>query len=241
VVVGVAAGPTLARGPSRHDARVLWIREARVYLAAPDSGAPEEGARLRFEDRGKEIAEGEVARVLDSTLVVAVVTSGSLRGVKKLDRLRVAIEAPRVLPLPLLRLGFPAAGRTNGVAPCDRRALRPPSPPGLYRDEVTGERSWRLVRDRSVAADRPWPDTLSIRMFAEATDEEIALERGDIDAALFWTGEPSRYILDRVGGALPLSERGAWLAWPSPRRHLRALGPDSLANLLECEPSRRAP
>ncbi|HET9951457.1 MAG TPA: hypothetical protein VFS09_06640 [Candidatus Eisenbacteria bacterium] len=241
-VVGmILSGASRARAASRHEARVLWVRETHVYLAAPDSGAPEEGARLRFEERGKRIAEGEVTRVVDSALVVAIVTSGSLRSVKKLDRLRVAIDAPLVLPLPLLRIGFPAPGRMKAAMPCDRTRLVPPSPSGLYREEVAGERSWRLVRDSSVVVDRPWPDTLAIRIFEEATDEEIALERGDVDAALFRTGEPSRYILDRVGGGIPLLERGALLAWPGLRRYLLALGPDSIAALLACDPPSRAP
>ena len=178
--------------------------------------------------------------MLDSTLVVALLTSGSIRSVKKLDRLRVTIEAPLVLPLPRLRIGFPGAHRTTALASCDRPRLRMPTPPGLYRDAVTGERSWLLVRDRAVAAERPWPDTLAIRIFEEVVDEEIALERGDIDAALFGAGEPSRYILDRVGGETPLAARGTLLAWPAMRRYLRALAPDSLAALLECEPPGRA-
>jgi hypothetical protein len=237
--VGLAGVPG-AQAAATRDARVLWVHEPHVYLAAPDSGAPEEGARLGFDDRGRRIAAAEVSRVLDSALVVAILTSGSLRSVKKLERLHVTIEAPLVRPLPLLRIGFPAAARTNRILPCDRRRPRLPSPPGLYREEAAGERSWRLVRDRSVTADRPWPDTLAIRLFEEATDEEIALERGDIDAALFWTGEPSRYILERVGEELPLA-RGVLLAWPSQRRYLRALEPDSLAGLLDCEPPERAP
>ena len=242
VACGVSvAGPPRAESAERHDARVLWVHAPHVYLAAPDSGAPEEGARLRFEERGKRIAEGEVVRVLDSTLVAAIVTSGSLRSVKKLERLRVTIEAPLVRPLSLLRIGFPGAARASGESPCDRRQLRLPSPPGLYRDEAAGERSWRLVRDSTVVADHPWPDTLAIRIFEESTDEEIALERGDIDAALFLSGEPSHYILDRVGGAIPLSSRGALLSWPGLRRYLRALGPDSLAHLVECGPPGRAP
>lgn len=237
----VLSGAPDARAASRHEARVLWVRDSHVYLAAPDSGSPEEGARLRFEERGKRIADGEVTRVLDSALVVAIVTSGSLRSVKKLDRLRVAIDAPFVLPLPLLRIGFPAPSRMKAVVPCDRMRPVPPSPSGLYREEAAGERSWRLVRDSSAVVDRPWPDTLEIRIFEEATDEEIALERGDVDAALFRTGEPSRYILDRVGGEIRLPERGTLLAWPGLRRYLVALGPDSLAALLECEPPSRAP
>jgi hypothetical protein len=33
------------------------------------------------------------------------------------------------------------------------------------------------------------PDTLLVRLFADAADEEIALERGELDVAVFWPGE----------------------------------------------------
>jgi len=231
----------VARAATRHEARVLFVHEPRVYLAAPDSGLFEKGARLAFENRGKPIATAEVDRVIDSALVIATITSGTLRTVKHPERLHVTVQAPLVRSLPLLRVGFPGATRTNRVTPCERRLLRLPAPRGLYRVVDWSERSWSLVRDSSASADRPWPDTLIVRLFDEAADEEIALERGELDAALFWPDEPSRYILDRMGGGTPLSARGTLVAEPRIRGYLRALGPDSLASLLECVPAGRAP
>jgi len=38
------------------------------------------------------------------------------------------------------------------------------------------------------------PDTLVVRTFEDATDEEIALERGELDAAVFWPGELSAHM-----------------------------------------------
>jgi len=241
LTVSLARVP-VARAATRHEARVLLVHEPRVYLAAPDSGLFEKGARLAFKNRGKPIATAEVDRVLDSALVVATITSGTLRRVKHPERLHVTVQAPLVRSLPLLRIGFPGATRTNRVTPCGLRLLRLPSPRGLYRVAAWSERSWSLVRDSSASAGRPWPDTLVVRLFDEAADEEIALERGELDAALFWPGEPSRYILDRMGGGGPLSARGmTLLAGPSLRGYLGAMEPDSIASLVKCVPTRRTP
>jgi len=83
----------------------------------------------------------------------------------------------------------------------------PSVPPGFYRRDIDSGRSLRLVRAPSrdrpesetstpVAARAPWPDTLSIRFFDDAADEEIALERGELDVAVFWPGELSSQVRD---------------------------------------------
>jgi hypothetical protein len=54
-----------------------------------------------------------------------------------------------------------------------------------------------LVRDPVSVLDAPWPDTLLVRLFDEAADEEIALERGELDAAVFWPGEVSSHLREQ--------------------------------------------
>jgi hypothetical protein len=44
-----------------------------------------------------------------------------------------------------------------------------------------------LLRSDSTSG----PDTLLVRTFTDAADQEIALERGEVDVAVFWPGEPS--------------------------------------------------
>jgi hypothetical protein len=52
--------------------------------------------------------------------------------------------------------------------------------------------SWlRVTQPASDSAGDPAPDTLFVSSFQDATDEEIALERGDLDVAVFWPGEVS--------------------------------------------------
>src|SRR5205814_1296313 len=52
------------------------------------------------------------------------------------------------------------------------------------------ENEYRFVRDPGAAA-TPWPDTIMVGLFGETSDEEIALERGELDVAVFWPGEAS--------------------------------------------------
>jgi hypothetical protein len=49
-----------------------------------------------------------------------------------------------------------------------------------------------FARDPSVGLKRVWPDTLQFLPFDDATDQEIGLERGEADLAIFWPGELSR-------------------------------------------------
>ncbi|HEX4942088.1 MAG TPA: hypothetical protein VFW51_06115, partial [Actinomycetota bacterium] len=57
-----------------------------------------------------------------------------------------------------------------------------------YRVELIDARVYRMTRDPGPAA---WPDTVLIHLFVDSADEEIALERGDVDIAIFWPGELS--------------------------------------------------
>jgi len=206
-------------------ARVVWAREERVYLAASDSIALEAGTLLEFTDRGKKLATGEVLVVHNGELIVARLTSGSLRTVKKLERVRITAERPPLQRVPLLRIGYPAPHRSNLLFNCAEMTLRAPHPPGLYRTDASTERFHRLVRNVDVETKAPWPDTLVIRLFDECADEEIALERGELDAAVFWPGEASAHIRERTG----------WRDGPSGTRTRGALaavrlGPDAPAD-----------
>jgi hypothetical protein len=60
--------------------------------------------------------------------------------------------------------------------------------------DAPGAREVRYVRPPGAATDAQavrWPDTLRVVRFAESTDEEIALERGELDVGVFWPGELS--------------------------------------------------
>lgn len=178
-------------------AKVVWVGDDHVYIAFPgDSTAVRAEDRLTFVHRGKPIATGEVAAVHAGELAVATLTSGSLRKIKRLDRLRIRSERRALRPLRLLRVGYPSRQRPGLLFSCERMAVRD----GFLRETggalVPLGDAYGVVRD-SLAADRsPWPDTLLVRLFDEATDEEIALERGELDAGVFWPGELSPHLRD---------------------------------------------
>jgi len=99
----------------------------------------------------------------------------------------------RLLSLPargLLRVGIPSDQRANLVVPCGRAAFD--APPG---------------------------DSLVAVPYDDAGDEEIALERGEIDVALFWPGELSARTRGdrRFAVRLGIRDRG-WIAarWSAP-------------------------
>jgi hypothetical protein len=73
-----------------------------------------------------------------------------------------------------LRVGLPAQGRANLLFACDAPAT---APAGMLPETL-------LVSASEVVV-------LARRAFEEATDEEIALERGELDVAVFWPGELS--------------------------------------------------
>src|SRR4029077_8015933 len=66
-----------------------------------------------------------------------------------------------------------------------------------------GPRGFRAGRGSPMGAP-PAPDTLLVRLYGESADEEIALERGELDVAVFWPGELSTRMREdpRWGGAL---------------------------------------
>jgi hypothetical protein len=189
----VGASPSLA-APEPWNAKVLWARADRAYVALAESTAVTPGTILTFEEAGSTIAKGEVSAAYEGQLVAVTLTSGSLDKARSLASVRITAELPSVRPMPLLRIGFPAPGRPHLLFTCERVVPRAPRAGDLYRVDALSDRSFRFVRNPDVAADAPWPDTLLVRLFDVIADEEIALERGDLDVAVFWPGEPSPHI-----------------------------------------------
>ena len=159
---------------------VLTLRADRVYVAA-DSGSLAIGDRLAFADRKHVLATGHVAGLLDGAVASVQLDSGTLAGVKKLDRLRVTIEAALPARVALLHVGIPAGARRSRVTACAACTLA--APPD-WRSERVGPLEWRAIRDAAA-------ETLVVRLFRDADDESIAWERGDVDVAVFWPDELS--------------------------------------------------
>jgi hypothetical protein len=102
--------------------------------------------------------------------------------------------APTLARVPTLRVGLPAASRGNLLFLCDA----PPSAPRIGSAayavdslDASGRRWLRIPQDTPDSAGALAPDTLVVRAFDDPTDEEIAFERGELDAAVFWPGELS--------------------------------------------------
>jgi hypothetical protein len=91
----------------------------------------------------------------------------------------------------LLRVGLPGRGRTNLLFACGVPGLAPRLGPTSYAADTSGAGGHRLVRTPEPGDAPIAPDTLLVRLFADAADEEIALERGEVDVAVFWPGELS--------------------------------------------------
>ena len=183
---------------------MLWVHAGRVYLACADSISLDPGAPLAFRLRGEPVAEARVERVLDGRLIAARLTSQAADAFRKPEALEVSISVPRMAVASLLRVGIPAGGRVSLIERCASPALvLPPASLG-YGSEKIGDRQVRLVlahQDSLAGSARPpWPDTLLVLPFEEATDEEIALERGEIDVGVFWPGEPSSAFRQRPFG-----------------------------------------
>jgi len=199
-MLALALAGSIARvsaDPAPLNAKVVWVRGGRVYLASPDSSALEPGQTVSFVWRGKTIASGEISRVFDREMAIATLSTGSLERAKKLERLRILAERHRPGALPMLRVGYPSRSRVSLLFECDSLFLRAPGPVGMYRAEGLNPRSTRLFRETAPSIDAPWPDTLLVRQFDEAADEEIALERGELDAAVFWPGEMSSHLREQ--------------------------------------------
>ena len=212
-------------------ARVVWVSGDRVYVASADSIAQEPGAVLTFVEGRTRVATAEVTEVFHAELIAARLTAGSLKKVKRLDRLQVMCGPPEVRPPSVLRVGYPAHGRKHPLIDCPRQTPDSSALQGAYELEAIDGRSFRMVRDPSYSVARSWPDTLLIRLFDDAADEEIALERGDLHVAVFWPGEASPHIRAAMGWQSGASGRwaGCFLAtteWRAAVRDPRGLSSD---------------
>ncbi|MGH7681387.1 MAG: hypothetical protein ACRENN_05305 [Candidatus Eiseniibacteriota bacterium] len=180
-------------------ANVVWTQGNRVYIASRDSVTIPPATQLTFRYKQDTIATGEVSAIYQSELIAAVLTSGSLSKAKQLDKVEITARPPEFHPPPLLRVGYPATGRKNLLFDCTRLEPDTTVLQGAYRPELLAKGSYRFVRDPSYSVAREWPDTLVVRLFDEVADEEIALERGDVDVAVFWPGEASTHIREAMG------------------------------------------
>ncbi len=195
---------TAAAQPVPRDARVAWVRGPYAYIASHDSLALAPFSLLTFTSKGKPIATGELERLVDGGMAIARITSGSLGGVKDLDRVRILAEPPRGPRL--LRLGYPSGRRTPLLIGCEIVTIQPALTLAAYREDT----SHRLIRNGEDLAHARWPDTLLVRAFDDVADQEIAVERGELDVALFWPGELSAHM----------REHPRWkdrLSWPLER------------------------
>jgi hypothetical protein len=95
-----------------------------------------------------------------------------------------------------IRVGLPAGTRHHLLFACD--PLRPASVfrGQRYAIDSLGTRRFVLHREPASAPVFGAPDTLDVTLFADAADQEIALERGDLDVAVFWPGERSARLRD---------------------------------------------
>jgi len=236
LALAIAAALAPAR-PQAADARdrvprIVWAGEGRVYVAAPDSGALAPRMLVRVLERGREIAAGEVVQVLDGTLASVRLASGRVAPDARFDRLTVALAPAPVRPVGTLRVGLPSSGRGALAPPCGEARLDASRLPRAYRLEPLADGGTRLVAADTVAVATAWPETLLVRRFAERADEEIALERGELDVAVFWPGEPSARLRERAAGIdllRGLRDRGAIVVRPADADS--ALVPAAMADL----------
>jgi len=211
-----------ASAPPRDDGmRVVYAREDRVYVSVLDSLRPAEGDSLSFADGARKVAIGVVTNASGPDVAAVRLTSGSLRRFKRPEQLRVLAGNSRPAAPRILRVGLPGPNRANPFFACTGLTIREPGPAGTFIQERSTERLSRLIRDpRASVRTPPWPDTLLARLFDEPTDEEIALERGELDVAVFWPGELSPHI----------REQPRWRGFPYGTRArglLAAIDPDS--------------
>lgn len=215
-LLGMACATTRpAHGP---EPSLVWVRGDRAYVAAPDSLVLEPGDLLAFVSRGDTVATGTVARIHEDDLAVVRLATGSL-GARRFDRVRVIASPATRRPLPKLSVGLPSPRRRNLLFACNERVTSV-SAPGGYDYKALDRSTRQLVRNPGFRLEAWWPDTLIMRTFDEVADEEIALERGELDVAVFWPGElPQRMRASpRWGGhAWGTRSRGVVLArWIEP-------------------------
>jgi hypothetical protein len=180
--------------PLAGTSRVVWVRENRAYVALRDSTALAAGDRVRFERGGKTVAGGIVTRIERGEMAQVTLTSGSLGEDRDLARTTVLPERSPLVAPSSLRVGLPSAARTTAFFSCGQAGVESAWPAGAYRTDASSPRLARFLRNPAVSLDPPWPDTLIVRFYDENADEEIALERGELEVAVFWPGELSSHM-----------------------------------------------
>ena len=182
--------------PRQLHAIVVWTRADLIYVVAPDSNELVSGMSLHVMHGKREVAAAAITRMLEPRLAVARLSSGSLANEKRLDKLRVRGEAPVVVRATKLRVGLPGRGRTNLLFACAQVGVSPTLGSTSYGVDSLGAGQYRLVRVPGATDASPAPDTLLVRQFSDVADQEIALERGELDVAVFWPGELSARMRD---------------------------------------------
>jgi hypothetical protein len=210
------------------EARVIWHSGDDIYLAAPDSIAVQASSALTFISRRDTVATAEVTALLDRRIARARLRTGSLPRGKDLERLQILAEPPRGPRV--LRVGYPAPGRGADPSRCAQRRMA--FDPTIQRLDTLG-RDLCLTRLPGTAPS-PWPETLIVREFADAADEEIALERGELDVAVFWPGEPSARMRDDPRWPAASTAQGIVVCDPALRSRVSAIGVPAFVELLRC-------
>jgi hypothetical protein len=189
-------------------ARVLWLSGDRLYLASVDSVALENGMRLTFTKRGKPVASAWIERVVDGHMIAARLLETNASALRKPEQLEVRVSPASPAAPATLRVGIPGRERPHPLASCAGDSLALPAAISGWRVDAPGAREVRYVRPPGPADDAQavrWPDTVRVVRFAESTDEEIALERGELDVGVFWPGELSAAMRQGPLGAPLLS------------------------------------
>lgn len=170
------------------DAQVIWARPGWCYLASADSTLFTTGIAIVIARGDRVLAEGRITRLLEPRLAAVRLESGGLEDQDHLEALRVRGESARDVRMTHLRVGLPSASRRNLLFACDRITPRLGFASETY--DLAGDRMLRRLMGPTLPLA---PDTLDVLWFADANDADIAIERGDIDVAVFWPGElPAR-------------------------------------------------
>ncbi|MGE5178237.1 MAG: hypothetical protein ACM3PF_03995 [Bacteroidota bacterium] len=226
LLLGGCAG---SRAVGRAGDHLLWSRDDRAYVALHDGAVVAEGDSVRFDEGRTMVAAGHVESVVHGELALVTITAGSLGAAARPERLLVSVMPQSTPHLGSVRVALPANGRGNLLVRCGGVAPHLPAEAPPYRSETLDARHLRLTRSGEAASSNGWSDTLDIVLFDDASDEEIALERGEVDVAVFWPGEGSRRArTDPRWRGFPLGVRaGSVLALTGPGDVAHA-APDSI-------------
>ncbi len=203
------------------EAKVVMARMTRAYIVTRDSTVFEPGVALSFHHRGKQVASGRVFWHIDGEMIAVDLDTGSLQGIRRLDRVKIFIDPIPRAARSTLRIGFPSSRRENLLFACRDPQLPSSFLASGYQVDSSGRAGVSWVRRSEPRREFLWPDTLITKTFDEIADQEIALERGELDIAVFWPGELSTRLREhrRWAKILSLPTHGfigaAWAAGDS--------------------------